>query len=493
MKYLSFEFFAFVTIVLVLYYVVPMPFRQEKIRSVIRQGILLAASMTFYYLASSIRGGVLFLTTVLVSYSLGRGMERLRLYAGSAATRKLLFSAAILVCGMPLLIIKMTPWFPALNVSIRDNIIVPLGVSFYTLQIIGYVSDCYTGRIKAERNILRYALFVSYFPHIVQGPIPRYSQLSKSFAQNNKFSLRNITRGIQLVIWGCFLKMMIADRVCATVNMIFYNIDNYRGAYVIIGAILYSIQLYTDFYSCVTICQGVSEMFGISIGENFQRPYFAISIKDFWRRWHISLSSWFRDYIYIPLGGSRKGTLRKYINILVVFLVSGLWHGEGLNFIAWGLLHGIYQVIGGITFPIREHIWSGLKVDRGTLGYRLMKRTVTFFWVAIGWVFFRAKDLESAFCMLRNLFSEFNPWLIFGNERFSYGIDVHDWFLLACSLAVLLVMSAFQERGIKLRDAFERQPMPVRWSVYILAICVIWVFGAYGSGYNAIDFIYGGF
>ena len=437
--------------------------------------------------------GILFLSTVLFSYCFGRVLEHLNTNSDMIWFKRITLTLALMICATPLLTIKIIPWFPTLQNSFGSSIIVPLGISFYTLQIVSYLCDCFSGKTKAEKNIFKYTLYVSFFPQIVQGPIPRYAQLSKELNKEHPFHLSNLTRGIQLIIWGCFLKLMIADKVATPVNMIFNNAEQYTGAYVLIAGVLYSIQLYTDFYSCVTLCQGVANLFGIQIEDNFKRPYLALSIQDFWRRWHISLSSWFRDYIYISLGGSRKGRLRTYGNILIVFLISGLWHGEGYTFLIWGLMHGLYQIVGKITTPIRNKAYSLLNINEETEGYRILKRIGTFFWVTIAWIVFRANNLATAIQMFRNLFADFNPWVLFGKARFSYGLDIHEWFLLIFALLVLIFVSIYQEKGLKLREIFARQNLIIRWAVYLLAICSIWVFGTYGFGYNAADFIYGGF
>ena len=469
-------------------------FIPEKAGGGIQQCVLLIASFTFYYWAQKdLRNCILFAATIIFSYAMGLLMAYLNQHSDKALWTRLVFCIAIIICASPLLLIKLTPWFPSINTVFRKSIVVPLGVSFYTLQIIAYISDCYSGKIKPEKNFFRYSLFISFFPQIIQGPIPRYESLMKQLNKYHKLKIENITRGIQLIIWGFFLKLMIADKVVVIVNKVFDNVEYYAGIYIALAAILYSIQLYTDFYACVSISQGVSKLFDIQLQDNFRRPYFSTSIKDFWRRWHITLSTWFRDYIYIPLGGSRRGAIRTYINIIIVFLISGLWHGSGYNFLIWGLLHGMYQIMGNLTFSFREKCYRKLGIDKESIGYRLLKRAGTFFWVTVAWVFFRAANTETAINMFRQLFMDFNPWLLFGKERFSYGLDVHDWFILICSIIILLFVSACQEKDIKLQDVFARQQVVIRWIIYIIAILAIWIFGTYGYGFNAADFIYGGF
>ena len=460
---------------------------------VIQQGVLLAASFVFYYLSSKTGEIIIFLISVLLSYFLGRGLAYAKHHAPSDALSKFIFLVSVGLCAFPLLTVKLCSMFLSNHPFFIKSLIVPLGLSYYTLQIIAYLSDCYTEKIQPETNLLRYALFISYFPHIVQGPIPRYDVLSKALKRDHRFNAQSFIKGCQLILWGYFLKMMIADKVAPAVNMLFNNSGQYVGTYVLVALVLYSIQLYTDFYSCVTICQGVSQLFGIHIGDNFWHPFFATSIKDFWRRWHISLSTWLRDYIYIPLGGNRKGSLIKHLNILIVFLISGFWHGNGIQFLIWGLLHGVYQITASYTISFRDRIYAFFKINKGTSIYNAIKRIGTFLWVSIAWVFFRSPSLSSAIQMLKNLFTSLNLWTIFGEERFTYGLDIHDWIVLLCSIGVLIFVSAVQEKQIAVREVIAKQPLIIRWGLYLLAISVIWVFGTYGFGYNAADFIYGGF
>ena len=487
MTYISLDFLLFVSIILLLYYL-PCAFLNGASKAVIQQIVLLLASFLFYYLAVEIDGLILFCFTVVISYLFARFIPR-----ASGRWKKCLLALGIVLSGAPLLIVKIIPWFKSVSALTAASLIVPLGLSFYTLQIVAYLVDCCRGTVVPEKNLLRYALFISFFPQIVQGPIPRYSQLAPQLRAPHDFTPEDFTHGFQLILWGCFLKFMIAEKAAVPVNLVFGNFTQYAGFHVLTAAALYSIQLYTDFYSCVCICRGVALLFGIRLADNFHRPYFALTIKDFWKRWHITLSTWLRDYIYIPLGGSRRGTARTYANIIIVFLVSGLWHGNSLSFLVWGLLHAAYQIAGAVTKNLRSRAYAALRVDQKTFSVRLFQRAVVFVLTTFSWVFFRAGRLRDALAMLKNIFVDFNPWVILGGSRFSLGLDVHDVVILMLSIAVLVLVSACQERGFPIRKAFCRQNTAFRWLVYLLAIAAIWVFGAYGSGFNAADFIYGGF
>jgi D-alanyl-lipoteichoic acid acyltransferase DltB (MBOAT superfamily) len=373
------------------------------------------------------------------------------------------------------------------------NWIVPMGISFYTLQIVAYMVDVYKGVIAAEKNIAKYMLFVSYFPQIIQGPIPRYSQLGEQLVEGHLFDENKFVKGFCLCIWGFFLKLVIADKAGVIVNMVFDNYPAYSGLYIFMASILYSIQLYADFLACTTLAQGVSKMFGIELIDNFARPYFATSIKDFWRRWHISLSSWLRDYVYIPLGGNRKGKVRKSVNLAITFLFSGLWHGAGFKFLVWGLLHAVYQIVGDATFNIREKLYNKCKIDVHSKVKKTMKQIGTFMLVNLAWIIFRADTLIIALSMIKHMFSDFNPWILFDDRIFTLGLEWKEVLVLLIAICILWWVGKFHERGISVSDKIIGMKLPLRWAVYIVAIIGIIIFGTYGYGFNAQDFIYGGF
>ena len=396
MRYLSFQFFMLVLLTLLVYYPASAFWKREELRRGIQRGALLAASLVFYYFAGSIPGCLLFAATVAVSWGLGLLLASPRLRARPRVGR-VLFLLSALLCLSPLLIIKTVSFLAPLRERMGASLIVPVGVSFYSLQLVAYLSDCRSGKTAPERSLFRYALFASYFPQIVQGPIPRHRELAVQFSQYHSFEPEEVVSGFQRILWGLFLKLMIADRAAPVVN-----------------------QLYTDFYSCVSICRGVSELFGIRLGENFRQPYLAQSMQDFWRRWHISLSTWLRDYVYIPLGGSRKGQLRTYVNLMLVFLVSGFWHGNGYHFLFWGLLHGVFRAAGRFFSPLTKKAVKALRIRTTSFGWKLLMRTKTFLLAAAAWIFFRADNLRVACRMIRGLFSFHTPWLFIGRSALTW-------------------------------------------------------------------------
>ena len=489
MIYVSLNYYLLIIVLLAIYYLIPLKYRWY---------VLLAGSLGFYFYADS-SAFLLFISTLVISYGLSLLIYILKVRDArkdareSHLPKKAVFFFSILILVLPLLVLKNGN-FILTELLHKEKIswIVPLGLSFYTLQIISYYVDLYRGKAKLQLNFFKYALYVSFFPQIIQGPIPRYGQLADQLFEGHRFDERKFSKGLQLIIWGFFLKYMIADKAGVIVDTIFGDSATYVGGYVLVGGILYSIQLYTDFMACVTISQGVSGLFGIQLANNFMHPYKAVSIRDFWQRWHISLSTWLRDYIYIPLGGNRKGTLLKYVNLLITFAVSGIWHGAGYKFLFWGLLHACYQIIGEITAPVREKIYNLLKIPQGTALRKGIQTTLTFLLVMLAWIIFRADTLNQGLSMIYSLFTTYNPWIFFNDALFRLGLSWKECVVLLFSVITLGLISHIQEK-VCIRDWILEQHIILRWVIYITAVCVIWVMGTYGFGFNAQEFIYGGF
>lgn len=478
MTYMSFTFYGIVLAAVLLYYLFPMKWRWL---------ILLTASLGFYWRALDQKAGfALLLGTVALAFGAGLLLQKKR-------------SQALLICAVALVAL---PWFLGKNGNYvleallhREGLawIVPVGISFYTLQLISYLSDVYLGRCEAQRNPAKFALYALFFPQIVQGPIPRYDRLSGQLFQGHSFRERVFVGGLYRILWGYFLKWMIADRAAVAVNEIFDHSEGYPGCYVLVAGILYSLQLYADFSACVSISRGVANLFGIELVENFRRPYFAVSVKDFWRRWHLSLSEWLKDYVYIPLGGSRKGKARTYINLILTFLVSGVWHGAGLRFVAWGLLHALYQIAGQLTEGLRNRLLARIWLAEGATARIWLRRFVTFFCVMTAWILFRAQNLSTGLKMIVSMFRVHNPWIFTDDSLLRLGLDWKEWVVLGISAGILFAVSLRQERGESVAEAVYRQPLALRWALCLFALFAVMTFGAYGMGYDAKAFIYGGF
>ena len=378
-----------------------------------------------------------------------------------------------------------------LNLSLftpKFDIILPVGISFYTFQALSYTVDVYRGDVKPEKNFFRYALFVSFFPQLVAGPIERSKNLLSQVNEEHNFDYLRVRKGLVTMLWGFFLKLVIADRAAVLVNTVYDNISAFTGAQITVATICFAVQIYCDFASYSIIALGAAEVMGFKLMQNFKRPYFAVSISDFWHRWHISLSSWFRDYLYIPLGGSRKGRIRKYLNIMVVFLVSGLWHGASWHFVLWGAIHGVYQIIGGITKKARQRLWGFLRMGEKNPVHLLISRAVTFLLVCFAWIFFRSGDLREAVEAIRRIFTAFKWESV--KKITDLGIDFANLIVLLAAILILFAVSLCTEKDEKALQGAEKLIFPIRWAVYLLLIFAVLIFGVYGTGFEASQFIY---
>ncbi len=490
MSYTSLQYYILVIISLLIYYIFP-----KKKRWI----VLLVASIVLYCnLIAQKSQLILFCISIIISFTFAYIIDSLIktevTHKRPECTKRIVLFIGIVLTTLPLATYKLGD---LINGSIihkgKISWIIPIGLSFYTLQSIAYLVDVYKGKIRAEKNPFKYVLFISFFPQIIQGPIPRYELLAGQLYEGHKYDLNNIIRGIQLVIWGFFLKYMLADKAAIIVDTVFDHYLTFSGGYIWLAAFLYSLQLYTDFQSCVMMSRGVAEMFGIKLEDNFRHPYFSTSIREFWRRWHISLSKWLKDYIYIPLGGNKRGRIRKYVNLLITFTISGIWHGGQFNYLAWGLLHAGYQIIGELTHKMRNAVYLKLKVDPTGTVCRFFRTLITFFLAMIGWIIFRAYSLKVALLLIYNMFTDFNPWIWFDDSIFRLGLNWKEFIVLLISLFILFFVSYAQEKGISLRNWINSQNIAVRWGIYLIAIWTIWIFGSYGFGFEAKDFIYGGF
>ena len=492
MSLISMEFLTFVAVAVIGYYLIPKRY----------QWVWLLAFSYIYYASSGMKYLVFLLYTTVVTYGIARMIygadqkfakqkEKIKTYKKS-----IMVLALLLDFGM-LAVLKYTNFaISNVNTLFHADIrmvkfLLPLGISFYTFQSVGYILDVYWKRYEPEKNIFKFALFVSFFPQILQGPIARFDQLKKQLCSGHTFSYATFVGGFELMIWGYFQKLVIADRAAVFVDRLFGEYRSYTGVYMLLAGVLYSIQLYTDFNGCVCIARGASEMLGITLAENFDHPYFATSIQDFWHRWHMSLSSWLRDYVYIPLGGNRKGKLRKYVNILLTFLVSGLWHGMGLTYLVWGFLHGLYQITGSLLMPVRDRLVSLTKTDRSCFSHRLLKQLCTFFLVMLAWIFFRADSVTQALQMIRQM-AVFNPWVLWNQSVYLLGLDAKNVWILFFAIDILLLVSILQTKT-DIRGWLAKQGIVFRYAVVYLALFAVLIFGIYGPGYDAVQFIYGGF
>lgn len=374
------------------------------------------------------------------------------------------------------------------------DVILPVGISFYTFQALSYTVDVYRGEIEPEKNLFRYALFVSFFPQLVAGPIERSKNLLTQIQEvplKKLWDYERITGGLILMLWGFFQKMVIADRLAVMIDRIFGEYFMYQSAALIAAAVAFAFQIYCDFASYSTIAIGAAQVMGFSLMENFNTPYFATSIQDFWRRWHISLSTWFRDYLFIPMGGSRCSKLRNYFNVMVTFLVSGLWHGASWNYVAWGGLHGAYQIIGKELKPVKQRIVKAFHMKTESFSYRLGQILVTFVLTDIAWIFFRAGSIKIAFKYIWRILTRRDWWSFLDGSWYVWGFDRQDTHVLMFGLLALLLVDLLRYHRKQRIDGFlQEQCMWFRWSVVLILFfaCVIW--GAYGIDVSQIQFLY---
>ncbi len=391
------------------------------------------------------------------------------------------------------------------------HIIMPLGISYYTLMGISYITDVYRKTIPAERNPLRLLLFLCYFPHITEGPFERYGQLSPQFKEPHSISYDRIKDGGIRLLWGIFKKLVIADRAGLIVNTIFSHHGDYSGGALAAAAILYTLQIYAEFSGCMDMVCGASQMLGITMPENFRQPFFSRSVGEFWRRWHITLGQWLKDYVFYPVSLSRhfrtvNEKVRRRISsrhlltlvpsayaLFFVWFCNGLWHGAGIKFIVYGLYYYALMMLGQAFKPLSDRCLSSLGISRGSRPYHFFEIMRTCVIVCFGMIIFRADDLTQAASISSRIFLA--PGLTrTASELFAIkGIDGWDYLILVLSFFLLLAVSLAKERGICLRSSLSRKVLPVRWTAYMLLIFSIIILGAYGGDFVNTTFIYGEF
>lgn len=388
------------------------------------------------------------------------------------------------------------------------DLLLPLGISFYTFQSIGYVIDVYRDKYAPDKNLLQYALFVSYFPQIIQGPIGRHSDLAHQLYAPHRFDYERLTFGLQRSLWGCFKKMVIADRIALLADTVFAGQGGeYVGFTAFIGIFLYGFQIYADFSGGMDIVFGVSEALGINLTENFRRPFFAKSVAEFWQRWHITLGAWMREYVFYPLAMSKgfgklsrrlrarfgtyaAKTVPSCLASFVVFLLVGIWHGAAWHYVAYGLYYSVLVSGGNLFQKFFEKLRNRLRIDDKSRGWHLFQVIRTVLLCTIGRCFAHAATLGRALQIIKDMFSSFNPWVFFDGSLYTLGLDRQNFTLMLLLIVLLLAVDILQERGVHIRETIARQNIVVRWAVYYTAIFAIVIFGIYGPGYDAASFIY---
>ncbi|MCM1056574.1 MAG: MBOAT family protein [Firmicutes bacterium] len=491
MLFNSIDFLIFFPIVTLIYFVIPRKARY----------IWLLVTSYFFYMCWDAKYALLLLASTAVTWLCGR-----LVYAARRPALKKLSLAACLCVNLGILFFfKYFDFFVencnrvlgALHLQIMEksfDVVLPVGISFYIFQALGYTIDVYRGKVEPEKNILRYALFVSFFPQLVAGPIERSESLlgqMRDLEKKKLWNYDNVAGGLTLMAWGLFVKMVIADRVALLVDNVFGSYYLHGTVVLAAAAVGFALQIYCDFMGYSTIAIGAARVMGFKLMENFETPYFSRSVSEFWKRWHISLSTWFRDYVYIPLGGNRCSKIRKYFNVMVTMTVSGLWHGANWTYMAWGMLHGAYQVIGDMTSRWRTRLYDGLHTKKESFSFHLAQVVSTFILTDIAWIFFRAPSLSHALRFCRRLVTRWDPWNLFNGKIYTLGLDRPEINILIVSLTVLFLVDLVRYKKKKDITVFlQEQCVWFRWGVIIALIAATLVFGIYGIEFESSRFIY---
>lgn len=413
--------------------------------------ILIFLVSLLVYAGYGIPGLIYLLSATLVSYGIGLLIPRRRwtMWIGIAIN-----------AGM-LLMMKLQP-------VTGISLLAVFGISYFSLQIIGYLVDIYRGKIEPEKNLFRYALFITYLPHLFVGPIQKYDP---SLFQNRKITWDGIAEGAARALWGAIKKLVIASRVGVIIGAISAAPETYSGAYALAAMLLYSLQLYSDFSGGIDIVLGISRMLGLRLSENFDAPYLSQSFQEFWRRWHMTLGTWLKEYVYIPLGGNRKGTFRKTLNLIATFLVSGIWHG--IEYLLWGVINGIFVAFGTKLQTKWKHL----------------NRVLTFLLISLLWCFFVWPDALTAGKMVLSVFTTFNYGAFF-SQIGSMGLTLTDWIVLAVAAAWLWCYDVWAK---PVKSWYAARHPAVKTALICLLALLVLVFGMYGIGFNAGAFIYSRF
>ena len=385
--------------------------------------------------------------------------------------------------------------------------IIPIGISYYCLSLIGYLADVYWKKERAETNCFKLLLFTLYFPKILEGPISRYRNIGKQLVEGHKFDYTRVCFGLQRMLWGFFKKLVIADHLAMIVNTVYTDCQSYTGSILLVAAIFGAVQLYCDFSGCMDIALGVSECFGITLEENFKQPFASRSAAEFWRRWHITLGAWFKDYVFMPLAisprlmkissflrkklGKRAGKI--FLNVIplaVVWLLTGLWHGTGANYLIWGVYWGLLIILSNVFEPEIRKLTAKLKIDTASPGFHFFQKSRTFGLFVISRIITLPETLEGTWYSIQSIFTNFAPWKLVDGSLYKLGIDRPQFFVTMLAIVFVGFVGSKHEKGIHIREWIAARPIVIRWLIYYGAIFAILIFGAYGPGYDAGSFVY---
>lgn len=527
MLFTSFEFIVFLTLVFVLYYLVPKKWQW---------GLLLIFSYIFYYIANPYYLIFILVTTVsayLISLKLEKindntaeyikqhkelGREEKKAYKAGMKAKKWKWLLVCLILNIGILSVTKYTNFVISNINsflsgesklAMADMIVPMGISFYTFQTMGYVIDVYRGKQEAQKNPFKLALFVSFFPQLVQGPISRYGAMSETLFSEHRFQEKTFVFGLMRILWGYFKKVVIADRLITAVTTLVQGTGTYTGAYVFTAMLFYAFELYCDFTGGIDITIGIAEAMGIRLAENFNLPYFSKNIKEYWNRWHITMGTWFTDYIFYPISvcgpmlkiskWSRKHLgevigkrVPVYLSSFVVWFTTGIWHGAAWNFIVWGLMNFVVIMISQELEPLYARFHNRFQV-RGKAPYEVFQVIRTILLMSCIRMFDCYRDVPLTFKMVGTMFTRFNPQVIFNGALLELGLSAADYIVLLIGFFIVLGVSLVKLKTDSIREAVYAKPAVLYYGIMALLFLTTIVFGAYGAGYDSSQFIYNQF
>ncbi|MDD4200807.1 MAG: MBOAT family protein [Eubacteriales bacterium] len=530
MAFTSLNFLLFAAITISLYYIIPVKYKWM---------VLLIASYAFY-LISSPKTFVFVLATTVITFfgglyigncntkhkeyidqhkeELSREEKKAAKAVSQRKKRKMVVLILILDFGVLAVLKYFRYYLQAAGLFDIGGLLIPLGISFYTFQSAAYIFDLYRNKIEPDRNIAKFGLFTAFFPQIIQGPISRYDQLAHQLYEGHRFNYTDLTHGAQLILWGFFKKLIIADRVAILCSEVFDNYTEYTGGAVFVALLFYTIQIYADFSGGIDIARGVAKCMGIDMTHNFMRPYFSHNLSEFWNRWHISLSHWCRDYIFYPVAmskffgklgkdlrnvfGDRIGKLFPVIIAqYCTFLTIGLWHGAEFKYIAYGLYNGTVIVLGLLFEPLLKGAIEKLHINAESKAWKFFQIIRTFFIVVCGRIFPKAASFGVAISMFFSMF-RLNHGTPFSETIMSLGLTNTDFLIILICCIIWFVVSLVQERDMRInggdgntgfRQMLDRRPLPIRWAILLIGFAFVLGIGVYGPGYDAAAFIYRGF
>lgn len=526
----SLKFIIFVVAVILAYFITPKKYKWI---------ILLISSYLFYWINSNKLIVFICITTIsiyLLGLLLGRidkkieiecknleKEEKKKLKAKAKSKKKLVVAVTLIINLGILGVVKYFNFFSGningilnifnINIQIPSmQFVLPLGISYYTLQALSYIIDVYRQKIQPDKNLGKVALFLVFFPQILEGPIGRYKQLANQLYEPHKIEFKNIKNGSLLIIWGFFQKMVIADRLGIFVDAVFNNYTQYSGIITICAVLFYTFQIYADFAGCINIVRGVAEIFGITLEENFKRPFFSKSIQEFWRRWNITLGTWLKEYIFYSVAFSEwclnittklniklkkhkhlAKTLSALCPLIFVWFANGLWHGASWKYVFYGMYYFIIMAIGMFLEPVFKKLAEFLKINKNSKKYKLWQILRTFILVNIGMLIFRSTNISTAFAIGKSMFDFSSFGEVLNGKIFSLGLDMGEFIILILSIAIMLIVDYLQEKNHHIREEISEKNVFIRWSIYYIGIFSIVIFGIYGKDYNPSSFIYGQF